>query len=212
MKKLALILMILAVLAPGMAPALAQPSEGAFALASYFPDDIDAYIGLRTGDQAIADVDAILAKTAAFASEFGATDIPSSVRDMFLQIDGLTATDIDTVLAWLGDGIAIGTDESPDQPENAMLVLQLDDRDAAEEFIASRLTDEFTRTGEEGGFTIYEGDGYLLFGDDILLAVSAATPEELAALISGDYPRLTARDGFAEAVAVLPDSSYTLGV
>lgn len=211
MKKLALILMILAVLTLGAAPALAaDPTGGAFALASYFPDDVDGYFGLRADDQAIADLDGLLAKLSAFAHEFGAADVPSSVRDILLQIPGVTPEDIDAVLAWAGDYLAYGMS---DTQETAMIVLPLDDRAAAEEFIISRAGDAFTVTGTQGAFTVYEGNGsYLLFSDEVLLAANAAAPDLLALLTSGDYPRLSDRDGFAEAVSSLPDENYTLGL
>lgn len=211
MKNLALLLMILAVLTPGAAPVLAQPSAGAFALASYFPDDIDVYIGLRTDDRAIANLDDLLAKISGFAAEFGAEDLPSDARGMFLEIDGVNAADIDAILAWTGDSIAFGTSAAPNQPEKVVWALQLDDRAAAEEFIISRAGNLFESAGTQGDFTVYEGDGYLLFSDDIMLGISAATPDELAALTSGDYPRLTNREGFGSTISSLPDTEYTLG-
>ena len=213
MKKITLILTILAVLVIGAAPTLAaDPASGPFALAAYMPGDINAYIGLRTDDQAIADVDGLLAKLSAFAQEFGAAGVPSNLRDILLQTPEITADDIDAVMAWAGDVIAFGTTDTPDRPGKVVWVLPLDDRAAAEEFVMSRIGDQFEQAGTQGDFTVYEGDGYLLFSDDILLGVSAATPEELTALTSGDYPRLTDRDGFAEAVAALPDSRYTAGL
>ena len=211
MKKLALVLMILAVLTLGAAPALAaDPGSGAFALASYFPDDIDVYFGVRADEQAIADVDGLLAKLSSFAHEFGATDVPSSMRDILLQMSGITPDDIDAVLAWAGDYLAYGM---TDTQETAMIVLPLDDRAAAEEFIISRTGDAFTITDTQGTFTVYEGSGsYLLFSDEVLLAANAAAPDLLALLTSGDYPRLSDREGFAEAVSSLPDENYMLGL
>src|SRR5690606_3575686 len=95
----------------------------------------------------------------------------------------------------------------------SIIVLSLDDRAAAEAFVTSRLGDEFTSAGEQGAFTVYEGDnGSLLFSDEVLLAVSDAAPDVLAALTGGDYPRLSDREAFAEAVPSLPNENYTLGL
>ena len=212
MKKLALVFTILAVLAVGAVPIIAQPSEGAFALASYFPDDIDAYVGVRTDDQAIADIDGIIGKISRFAADFGAEDISSSLRGVFSRMDGVTPEDIDAILAWAGDGLAFGAVSSPSTPDKVYLALLLDDRAAAEAFITARLTDQFEQAEDLGDFTVYEGDGYLLFSDEVLLGVSEATPDELAALTSGDYPRLSDSDEFTAAVSTLPDENYAIGI
>jgi hypothetical protein len=216
MKKLALIVMILAVLVLGAVPALAaDPTAGAFALASYMPDDIDAYVGIRTDEQAIADVDGLLAKVSGFAAEFGAAGLPSTLREIFLQMEGATPEDVDAVLNWAGDVIAYGTTGmlvTPDNTATSLIVVPLDDRAAAEEFIVSRVGDQFEQTGTQGAFTIYEGDGYLLFSDEVMLGISDVTPDELAVLTSGDYPRLSAQDGFTAAVSSLPDENYMFGM
>lgn len=214
MKKLALIISILAVFALGAAPVMAaDPAAGAFALASYFPDTMDVYFGLRADDQAIADVDGLLAKVSAFAAEFGAEDLPSSLRGIFSQIQGATPEDVDAVLAWAGDVIAYGTTGTPDTPETFMLVVSLDDRAAAEEFIIASTGDDFTETGTQGDFTVYEGTGgYLLFSDDVLIGLSPTGAGDVARLASGDYPRLSNHEGFSEAITSLPDENYALGM
>ncbi|MBL8132496.1 MAG: DUF3352 domain-containing protein [Anaerolineae bacterium] len=213
MKRRWLIFMLLLLtLLPSLA--LAQDERPALTdLARVMRADTALYVAMRTDEEFLTLLESLTQPLVDLANASGQ---PSpSLRDALNQGLAAANTDLDSVMAWLGDTAALGATAGavlPDVPPGAaggavILAAQIDDRAAAEAFFASALPDAPPPV-MQGGMSIYEGagsNGGMAITDD-LIVVYTSTPNPL---LTRDA-KLNSSGSFQSAIDALPADAYNL--
>lgn len=220
MKKLGLIVVLIAVLSAAVIPAGAVPTADLTALASHFPAETAVFFALRTDDDYIDTLDNLIDRVNA---EFPEPVIDASIREILDQISSQLDGDFDTVFrTWLGDTAALGVDLSyvTDDDRNndylaALLAIEITDSAAAQatwsRILGMNPNVEYTVT-DENGLTIYTPNTYrpvldnaipLAFADDYMLVGNLD-------IAFGVEQTLEGNDSFTDAINSLPNGDYNI--
>ncbi|MCK6577860.1 MAG: DUF3352 domain-containing protein [Anaerolineae bacterium] len=204
--------LVLLTLLPSLA--LAQDERPALTdLARVMRADTFLYVAMRTDEEFLALLESLTQPLVDLANA-GGQPTPS-LRDSLNQGLASANTDLDSVMAWLGDTAALGMTASavmPDVPPGAdggavILAAQIDDRAAAEAFFVLALPDTSPPV-RQGSMTVYELDGApsgMAITDD-LIVVYTSTPNPL---LTRDA-KLDSSPAFQNAVDALPADAYNV--
>ncbi len=228
MKK-ATVLLLVFVLLVGMLPlsmAAAAPVSDLTSLAAYMPADTSMYIGLRTDDAFIAELDGLLNLV---VNRLPAGAVPpinlNDLLDMGIA-NAVPGGDFRSVVrSWLGDTAAIGVLNLAEAYNPVSLRMEdppvvfaasVTNRAAVEELVdllvADLLDAGLIERGEEGPFTTYKmtgrqpGNASILIGDDVLLVVSGP----LESVLQFPGGSLADNEAFTGAFDLLPAESYNI--
>jgi len=210
------VLILVALLIPGSMSVTAAPVESLTSLAAFYEDDALFYVGIRTDENLLRDLDTLIARIAPFLPPQAQPETKlTTALEEALQEAGFSLDDID---AWLGDTAAIGmsSDFATLNSDNPPVAIALEvEGDAALDFFEA-LFEEDVVEGEFtidtiGDFTVYvpesDSDPVFAFGDDVLFigAMAAALPLEALP----ENPLLD-NANFSDSVATLPAEEYTM--
>lgn len=215
MKKLPLMLALLLVMVGALVlPAAAQ--DDAHPLAGYFPADAPMYLEVRTDDEFLAELDALVSKFV--------TLMPGSiVDDTLLEVIDEGVSNIEpggtfatTIRTWLGDEAAIGlyevTEDMSDDDQPILVVISITDQAAAEEFFIEKVSPGGYEMSEEDGYTLYtpesgfsRGQPHFIFRDDVAILTTVEAVVEAGGMVDGS---LSSSDAFTTAANLLPESEY----
>lgn len=216
MRKLFLLVAILAVMLPGSAIFAQTETTDLASLAAFYPDDTLLYVVSRIDDDFRATLDTLVGAVSTAAGQ------PTTVTDLLNQtmMDGGLEGTYDEVFApWLGDHAAIGvaprldnTEEDlsfyyslDEEVEPNMAVVQITDSAAAVAYVESVIGDE-SESGTLGDFTTFRDDDFIIaIGADVMFF---GFTEIIEPAISGDFTSLAENSDLAETAALLPESAY----
>ncbi|MDX2076999.1 MAG: hypothetical protein SFZ02_11245 [bacterium] len=203
----------------GASIAQAKPAQVTLANA-YFADQIpagaDIYVGIRTDDAYIGELDAVLGKITSGLSLL-IPDMPAtiSLRQLLdqavlsMRMDGTFDT---TIRSWLGDSVGIGIYEGEQFIEHVLVIIDHTNRDAARTFIETVSGGVFDVT-EEGAFTVYSspngGAIFIALNDD---AIYMSSRRELIPFNGTPTDVLSNDPDFQKAVGALPSPNYNIVV
>lgn len=228
MKKATVLLLVFAILV-GMLPlsvVTAASTGDLTSLAAYLPADTSVFVGLRTDDAFITEIEGLLNLLAA---RLPAGTIPPvglfDLLDMAIAEVMPEGNFQRVVRSWLGDTAVLGVlnlDDAYDpmslsvEDPPVVLALSVTNRAAAEELVgllmADSLASGFVERGEEGPFTTYKTVGRqadaasILIGDDVLLV----TNSPLGDLLQLPGGSLADNEAFIGAFDLLPAESYNI--
>jgi hypothetical protein len=214
-RKLTIIVVMALLAAFSLTPVTAQqPTPNIFAAADLAPATYDVYLGLRLDDAYLATVNDLVSLIADAVKELGAPieNIPRLQDLIALQIDpNSTRAQVDTVLAWIGDTVAISGDISEDGSQTFSLYLSITDQQSALDALNAAGVG-LRGVNTAGRYMIYESAidpvNRILLASDMLIVTNG----DAVQLGSGDYAKLSASPDFAALVADLPAESYNVAL
>ncbi|MBK8138561.1 MAG: hypothetical protein IPK52_22585 [Chloroflexi bacterium] len=217
--KRTLTFLLLAILALGAMPAQAvEPADGVFGTARYVPSNAKGFLALRTDDEFLGSLEAVLTRAQALLSDLGMPDSETkNIRQVLAETLGAPSVgDIEAVLAWSGDTITVAFDRRTGQDVAEMMyVIPLVDRATAEQYVTSNFGSNISLLGTFGRFTVYESTtqrNFLLFADDVMMNLVNITADQMSVIAAGNYPLLSGEPAFTSAVSALPSESYSVGL
>jgi hypothetical protein len=202
----------------GASIAQAKPAQVTLANA-YFADQLpagaDIYVGIRTDDAYIGELDTILGKITSGLSLLS-PDMPASISLRQLLDQAVLSMRMDgtfdsTIRTWLGDSIGMGIYFGEQFPEDILVIIDHTNRDAAETFIETASGGIYNIT-EEGAFTFYSGENnatLVAINDD---AIYMSSRRELIPFNGAPTDVLSNDPDFQKAVGALPSPSYNIVV
>lgn len=208
---LALVMMLLGIFT--LMPLAAQEAiPNVFTPAELVPATSQAYVALRLDDAHIATLNELFVLITAALKDMGVpVDGLPRLQDVLAQAIDPSATpaDVDSVLGWMGDTIAMSGEFPASGEDMFTIYLPINDRQAALEAL-NRANLSLVESGTSGRFTLYQTQGSgptaLLVADDLMILTSV-NPELLA---SGDYAKLSTREDFTKTVSDLPADTYNI--
>jgi hypothetical protein len=187
--------------------------EGVAAMARYFPANTVVFTAVRTDEAFLDQLDSLLQPAFQMAEATGTS--ATSLREALNMGLANANTDLDTLMAWLGDYAATGatpqglqsTGSTPAQ--GFYIAVEVADRAGAEAFLESALPSGYAST-QEDDFTLFTNDASgapnVAVSDDLLLVYPAG--EALPTLTR--EARLDSSSDFQTAIGALPAGNYSL--
>lgn len=215
MKKLTLMLSLLLVMVGALAlPAAAQ--NDAHPLAAYFPADAPMYLEVRTDDEFLAELDALVSKFVTLMPGAIVDDTLLEVIDEGVSSIEEGGTFATTIRTWLGDEAAFGlyevSEDMSDDDQPILVVISITDQAAAEEFFMEKASPGGYEMSEENGYTLYtpesgfsRGQPHFIFRDDVAILTNVEAVVEAGGMVDGS---LSSSDAFTTAANLLPESEY----
>lgn len=193
-------------------PTFAAEPEALTALASYFPADTVIFAAVRTDDDHIDAVDALLQRVGQVIPE-AAPPVSLGFMLNVAAMENLGVSFEEGVRSWLGDTAAFGLlsiDEltAGDDAPGVLLAVEITNRTAALEFLENVLSDvsdlEKSRVQGYHVFSSAFRSGAVAVNDDVMLVSNNL--DNLA--LHGDFARLSANEDFSAGLATLPEPDY----
>ncbi|MDX2076998.1 MAG: DUF3352 domain-containing protein [bacterium] len=216
MKHRVLLLLISLVSLISFSVAQAHPAQVALDNA-FFADQMPAgasiYIGIRTDDAYIDELNGILDKVTTGLSAI-APDMPTNMNirqllDQVVMSIGVEGDFQTAIRPWLGDKVGIGIYFGEQSPENIFIAIDHTNRELAEAFIEN-VSRGALRTSVEGDFTVYTTNNDMAFiaiNNDTIYITSL---RELIPFTGNTLHALRNYLPFQQAVEALPSDSYNV--
>lgn len=186
--------------------AAAEPADGIFQLAEHMPADAAVYIAFRADDAYLDTLDTVFARANALMADLGLAGMNLNVRDSIANLLQIERADLDALLAWAGDTIAIAAVAEGDGTPIWQAAIPHANQQAADVFLRGQ---GFTDGGTYGAYSAYVRDGVsqvILLGETI--AFVAEGPEHAAVIASGEFGRLSNDPEYTASVRALPADAY----
>lgn len=201
----------------------ATSSENFTDLAGYFPADSTAFIGLRTDDGFIDEIDGLIQTLGNSIPEIAEEEINvRELLDLVTLFGGFGGTFDETIRPWLGDSVAIGLtdigayltlEQTTNMMENGVdgatlpLIIAIESTDADEATAFWSTVLEIDPT-EFDNFIVFDSPEMdVLIGEDVVLA---GDMDSLIAAYTGDLSPLSDSEDFNTTLATLPHDNYSL--
>jgi hypothetical protein len=221
MRKLVVMVVLLALALPVFAAPAESPMESFLNLARYFPDDSVGFVAFRTDEGIVDQLDAAIQHIGTFFPDM----LPPNFSLRMVYEEPLAGGDRsfnfgEDVRPWLGDAVAVGVTASVDQLMEGVsgvpvaFVAEIKDKDAAVQFATDLLTSNGSMNqyiiSQRPDFTIFApnassfASGVIAVGDSVMLF---AEREEFLPLAALENP-LAEGETYLGTVNLLPNEGY----
>lgn len=222
MRKTLLVALILLMTATLLSGTISATSSEDFSdLARYFPDDSTAFIGVRTDDAMIDDIDGLIESLGTAIPEIAEEEVNvRELLDLFTLLGGFGGTFDEAIRPWLGDSVALGVNDLSDylsldmdmeMTTNDMMELGLPlmiaiESTNAEEATAFWSAQLETEPTEFDNFVVIDVEELdVLIGEDVILV---GEMDSLIASYTGDLSPLSEYENFGATIDLLPHDDY----
>lgn len=233
-RHIAQLLVIVLLLALGVAPAFSASADDWSEPAAFYSADTAVFTAATLDDDLVAQVNSLLAQLPLDLELFG---LPTSAEELLYELsprDSFDGGTYDETFAWVGDWIAVGTaDFSQDfsfaNDSSTYYTVDVTDREAALTFVREELDERMIISGDAVPFIEEEVDGgtliyldlsavdspttaffqntYFLGDDYLIIRPSRIDPQSLLDLIAVESS-LSESERFTDAINRLPADRY----